>query len=357
MFKINKARAIISSLLVLAPSIIGFLFWDTLPSQIITLWGAYGNADGLGGKLFAVMGIPLIMLAFHWLCLYITCRDPKNKAQNGKAMGIIFWIVPVLSLFSCGVMYSAAFGKEIESISLTPVMLGIMFVLIGNYLPKIKQNNTLGIKIPWTLKNEENWNKTHRLSGKLWVAGGLLLLFSVFFTEEIMVYVIVADLLLLAAAPVLYSYCLYRKQLGDGTWRAASTRKSKELLAILVITVVFSAFLIGALFSGDIAFECGGSSLNITASYWSDMEISYSDIDSIDYREDFSVGIRTNGFGSARLAMGKFNNDELGSYTLYAYTKCGAYIVMEVNGKPVVIGTANAADTKALYDELSSIIG
>ena len=93
---------------------------------------------------------------------------------------MIFWILPVVSLFTNGIMYRTAFGKEFDLAVFVPALLGVMFIFIGNYLPKVKQNRTLGIKISWTLNNEENWNKTHRFGGKVWVVGGLIMLFSVF---------------------------------------------------------------------------------------------------------------------------------------------------------------------------------
>lgn len=55
------------------------------------------------------------------------------------------------------------------------ILMGILFILIGNYMPKTRQNYTIGIKVPWALDNEENWNRTHRLAGYLWVAGGIIL--------------------------------------------------------------------------------------------------------------------------------------------------------------------------------------
>ena len=69
---------------------------------------------------------------------------------------MVFWILPIISLFANGIMYRAAFGKEFDLAFFMPAMLGVMFIFIGNYLPKVKQNRTLGIKISWALNNEEN---------------------------------------------------------------------------------------------------------------------------------------------------------------------------------------------------------
>ena len=171
MLKKNKIKVIISSIIILLPALFGIIMWNDLPDIITTHWGADGNADGLSGKVFAVFGTPIILLIFHFVCLLFTSLDKKQKDQNQKALGMVFWILPIISLFANGIMYRAAFGKEFDLAFFMPAMLGVMFIFIGNYLPKVKQNRTLGIKISWALNNEENWNKTHRFGGKVWVVG------------------------------------------------------------------------------------------------------------------------------------------------------------------------------------------
>ena len=89
-----------------------------------------------------------------------------------------------------------------------PVFIGVLFVIIGNYLPKCKQNYTIGIKIPWTLDNEENWNKTHRFAGFLWVVCGVAIMFTGFFGG---VWVFLPISFAMVLAPIIYSYLLHRK--------------------------------------------------------------------------------------------------------------------------------------------------
>ena len=91
-----------------------------------------------------------------------------------------------------------------------------MFILIGNYLPKCKQNHTIGIKIPWTLNSEENWNATHRFSGKVWVICGILILFSIFLPTNFAAYAMIAVAAVMVALPIIYSYNYYKRQEGSG---------------------------------------------------------------------------------------------------------------------------------------------
>jgi uncharacterized membrane protein len=67
----------------------------------------------------------------------------------------------------------------------------------------------LGIKLPWTLKNEENWNKTHRFSGKLWVIGGIVTMVTAFLGNF---WILLGVLIVMAAVPTIYSYVLHCKQ-------------------------------------------------------------------------------------------------------------------------------------------------
>ena len=134
MLKKNKSRIIISSIIILLPMIFGLIMWDKLPDTMTTHWGADGNADGFSGKVFAVFGLPAITLILHFVCLLFTLFDKKQKEQNPKALGMIFWILPVVSLFTNGIMYRTAFGKEFDLAVFVPALLGVMFIFIGNYL-------------------------------------------------------------------------------------------------------------------------------------------------------------------------------------------------------------------------------
>ena len=106
------------------------------------------------------------------------------------------------------------------------------------------------------------------------------------------------------------------------------------------------------MFTGNIEVNCEDTSFKINATYWTDIEVNYSDIDTIEYRKDLDVGVRTNGFGSTRLSMGIFQNEEFGSYILYAYTGAKAFIVLTSDGETLVIGMKDAEDTRALYDTI-----
>ena len=91
------------------------------------------------------------------------------------------------------------------------ILLGVLFIFAGNYLPKSRQNYTVGIRIPWTLDNEENWNKTHRLAGYLWVAGGIVMLLGTL-TGWISTGWIIAAAAVCALVPCIYSFWLHERK-------------------------------------------------------------------------------------------------------------------------------------------------
>lgn len=210
MIKKYKWQLIISSVIILLPIAAGLLIWNDLPAQIATHWGADGKPDGWSGKSFAVFGIPFILLAVHCICIFFTAHDPKNKEQNSKVFNMVLWIIPIISLIVCGCSYAFALGNDINIGMIARILIGIMFVIIGNYMPKCKQNFTIGIKIPWTLQNEENWNKTHRFAGRFWVFGGFLFLVTMFVPMEYFMYILLPLIFLMVVGPIIYSYLYYK---------------------------------------------------------------------------------------------------------------------------------------------------
>ena len=200
---------LITSVVILIPVLIGLLLWNQLPDQIPIHWNVQGEVDSYGSKLFAVLTMPVFLLAIHWICTLITCADPKHKQVEGKPLTLVLWICPMISLLVLTLAYITAMGYPISVEIIMPLVMGLLFVVVGNYMPKCKQNYTIGIKVPWTLNDEENWYKTHRFAGILWVAGGVLIMATSFLGS---IWLFLAITLIMAFAPMVYSYLLYRKK-------------------------------------------------------------------------------------------------------------------------------------------------
>ncbi len=359
MIKKNKFQIILSSVIMLLPMLFGIIMWNELPDIIATHFGASGNADGFSGKAFAVFGVPAVFLVLQALTLLITALDKGQKEQSPKALSMIFWIIPTLSLFINTVMYSVVLGKDFHLPMLIPTVLGILFIVMGNYMPKVKKNSTLGVKLSWALRNEENWNKTHRFSGKLMVVGGFMIMACALFPFPTPLIVLICVLVAYVIATTLYSYSIYRQHQKQGIAYAPRIKGRTEKAFTAIGAIVIPVMLIGiavAMFTGDITVRCEDSSLQIDATYWTDIEVAYDELDSVEYRDELDVGMRTNGYNSARLLLGIFRNDEFGSYTIYAYTDAAEYVVLTSGEKTLVIGMRDAQDTHAIYTAISKRI-
>ena len=210
MIKKNLKVLILTTVVMLLPILAGLILWNQLPEQMPTHWNAAGEIDGWSSKPFAVFVLPLIMVAAQWLCMLGTAADPKKNNHSEKVLHLILWIVPALSVVLHAVTYATALGYAVPIEVVMPVLIGLIFTIIGNYMPKCKQNYTIGIKIPWTLDNEENWNRTHRFAGWLWTFCGIAIMCTGFFGGF---WVFLPITLLMVLAPIIYSYVLHKKGL------------------------------------------------------------------------------------------------------------------------------------------------
>ena len=205
----SKKTLIITSLICLLPMLVGALVYSRLPEQVATHFDLQGNPDGWSSRAFAVFGLPGILLAVNLLVPFLLRADPKHKNMSGALVNIVIWTVPVVSLLCSGLTLGRALGYDLRIEVVLPVFMGVLFILIGNYLPKTKQSYTMGIKLPWTLASEENWNRTHRLAGFLWVIAGLYFIVMSFIGWSFPAFLI--PLFVMILVPTVYSYLLYRK--------------------------------------------------------------------------------------------------------------------------------------------------
>lgn len=207
--KIDRTM-IITTIVCLLPIVLSAAFYDRLPAQIATHWNAAGEPDDYSSKAFAAFGLPLMMAALNLFVHFMINNDPKqrNIAKTLKLMAK--WMLPIMTVVLMPITLLIAVGHDIRVEQVVPVFVSILFIFIGNYLPKCRQNYTAGIRLPWTLNSEANWNKTHHLAGFVWVIGGIAMaLVSIFQIKTFPIFMgIVAGLVLIPSA---YSYVLYRR--------------------------------------------------------------------------------------------------------------------------------------------------
>jgi len=354
MLQKNKKLLIITSLLILLPIPIGLILWNRFPETMAVHWGFTGDADGYAGPAFAVFILPLIMLALHWLCILFTALDKGNQGRNQKMFRIVLFAIPVIGNLSLLGIYAFALGVEFSPVAWTVIPMGILFAAIGNYLPKTRMNATMGIKIYWAYTSEANWNATHRFAGKVWMIGGILIMFCALLPHLWAVSVMLILTVILCVVPMVYSWRHYKKELAEGKeLQTPSTRTSKKAKTLsAVFLAVLAVFLSVVLFFGKIDYAFREDYLLIDTNMYSDYVLRYDVIEDIAYREGNVPGLRVGGYGSFRLLMGYFENEEFGTYIRYTYYRPEACVVLTTRNQTIVLSGETADETAALYQQL-----
>ena len=210
MTKELKRTWILTTIVCLLPIIAGILLYNKLPDQVVTHWDSAGNPNGWSSKLFGVIILPGILLIINIIFPFLLKIDPNYKNLSEKVKCLLHWIIPVAELFACTVTLASALGVDLKVQIYAPMFCGVLFIIVGNYLPKVSQSYTVGIKLPWTLDDEENWNKTHRFAGFLWVICGILMIISAFL--KIRMVNTLVFLAVMVLAPTVYSFMIYVKK-------------------------------------------------------------------------------------------------------------------------------------------------
>ena len=215
--KAYKKTIILTFILTLLPTLAGLLLWNQLPDKIPSHWGFSGQIDGWSSKPKAVFMMPCIMALGQLVLVFCTFADPKAKNIHKKPLTVSMWLLPIVSIIMNGASYMIALGKKINMTSVMLLIIGLIFILLGNYLPKLQQNYTVGIKVAWALEDADNWERTHRFGGKLLLLGGVVLILLSLLTGSILddsVSLVITIVIAAACSlvPVIYSYIIYKKK-------------------------------------------------------------------------------------------------------------------------------------------------
>ncbi len=194
-------------------------FFVQLPAdaRIPSHWNINGQIDnwmGLTGSMILGISLTLGIFLLLYLMPHYDPRYVKNKERMDNIIPrVSFVMVLFFALLHIYSLFLAKMGGGAEGFRFTFVLIGMMFVILGNILPKVPNNFFVGIKTPWTLSNEEVWQKTHRLGGWLFVISGLMLCVKAFIPmrENVLQRILMWVALLLPLYSILYSFLLYRR--------------------------------------------------------------------------------------------------------------------------------------------------
>lgn len=214
--RINK-KFLLSSLLCLVPVIVGMFIYNTLPEQIPTHWNLQGYVDGYSTKFVAVILLPMSMFICDLIMKIVIINDPKSKKRvyPKPVIMLIAFLLPILNMFIFSAQVVAT--KTFINFSISSMIfcfIGIIFVILGLYLPEIEQNYVIGIKIPWTLNDEENWNKTHKVAGITFIVSGILFIINALFIKSpnVAIFMIIFSIFIILVIPTVYSLYMYIHQ-------------------------------------------------------------------------------------------------------------------------------------------------
>lgn len=205
--KFKKESVISVAFSILLFALVNFLFYKKMPETIPTHWGFNNEIDDYSTKFSAFIKTPIFLILINIFSCFMLDNDPKNKNKNKLIILIGKATVPLVLLITFMISVFYGLGKEINVMVIVSLFVGFLLIVIGNYLPKTKRNYTVGIKLPWTLNSDENWNKTHRLAGYFFIIGGILFLLTSFLGNN---HLIFAILIVITIIPSIYSFYLYK---------------------------------------------------------------------------------------------------------------------------------------------------
>lgn len=207
----EKRYLLISILLCLIPIAIGTCFYNVLPSEMPIHFNSHNLADGFASKKMVLFGMPIIFILFVLFTDFMLRNDPKKDNHSRELVYLFYLFIPLLSVLTSSISISYALGYRPNIGAYLIRLMALFFIGVGNLLPKTKRNYTMGIKVPWTLDSDENWNKTHRFAGFVWIVLSILMLIISFISYEFLVQIFLIILIIMIILPIIYSYILYHR--------------------------------------------------------------------------------------------------------------------------------------------------
>lgn len=210
----NLTREIILWAIVLIPLVYLALVWDRLPEQVVVHFNLQGEADGWASKSSLILIVLGTTALLNLIMLALPHIDPKRKlTQMGSKYHQLRFILVVFMAALSVFLIHHALNPDIARQNIHFLLIGGLFIALGNYFQAVKPNYFIGIRTPWTLESEQVWRRTHRLGGILWIVGGILLIALALLPEWGMqqaLYITVIALTVLI--PVVYSFMIYRQE-------------------------------------------------------------------------------------------------------------------------------------------------
>lgn len=188
--------------------------YPRLPLQVATHWDVTGRPDGYSSKLLAAVALPLMILGMRALLSILPRIDPKG--ENYPKFASTYWLIFNGVIVFLGVLHLAilgyGLGAPVRMDRVTAVAVGVLLIVVGNYLTRVEPNWFVGIRTPWTLSSDRVWRRTHRVGGWILVAGGTLVVLTLFVPTGAVLPIFLVTIALVAVVPVVLSYLWWRRE-------------------------------------------------------------------------------------------------------------------------------------------------
>ncbi len=212
--KLNIKKELPLICIVLLPFIYLAYVWNDLPSKVPVYWNTAGEVNRYGSR-YELLLIPFLLPFLIYVLLTVIPKiDPKQKLQKmgGKLANIKFLLTTFMSVLALFIIYTAK-NQTLGNPNYILLLIGVLYIILGNYFKTVKPNYFIGIRTPWTLESETVWNKTHKLAGVLWFVGGVLVvLLSLLLSSTTMFTIFYIITAALVVVPVGYSYLIFKRE-------------------------------------------------------------------------------------------------------------------------------------------------
>ena len=199
--------------------LVSALAYPHLPARVPSHWNVHGEVDGYSSRLVGALLLPAMIVGFAVLAQILPRIDPKRRNYE-RFQGTYWLFMNGVLLFVLGLhaaMLAAGIGMHVNMNRLLPVGMGLLFVLLGNYMGRVRPNWFVGVRTPWTLSSDTVWRQTHRTAGQVFVAGGIVIALSTFLPSPASMIVLVATVIVMPAIPIIQSYVLWKREQADAT--------------------------------------------------------------------------------------------------------------------------------------------
>jgi uncharacterized membrane protein len=209
----TKSEMFCLGIVILSFAIAVYLY-PMMPDRVASHWNAQGQVDGYTDKFWGLFIMPLVSIALLLLFVAIPRIDPlKENIQKFRKTFDIFVILVLLFLlylFSLTIIWN--FGTKFNMIwALVPAFVGL-FYYVGILVENAKRNWFIGIRTPWTIMNENVWNRTHKLGGKLFKISALIAVLGMLF-EDYALWFVLVPIIAVSAYLFVYSYFEFQKEM------------------------------------------------------------------------------------------------------------------------------------------------